>query len=424
VARNQRARIHGATIEAVSRSGYQSASVKQVITLAGVSRRSFYEQFANKQECFLATFDLIAARELRRMRGAYLTSEGELEPRLRAVLEAYLGGARDEPKALRLMLIDAAGAGEPGLARICRAAGAHEQLLGECFLRGPRPMPLPGPLLRALTGGLQGVLAARILAGPLDPIEPLCEQLLGWALSFRGPPSARMNQWLERRLRTRMRAISREVSASGRENCRPLHAAEPAGDERTKILEAALSLAARHGHHELTVPLLADAAGITIERFFACFASCEECVSTAQAMVGERLVAIAEDPRLRGDGWEQAVRPVLGALLAHLAARPLHARALVQHAFCLGEETTRSSFTLASQLATLLTAGAPAESSSPLAGEAAVAGLWHTIRCLLVGRRMQLLPALTDHLSFVLLAPTIGAGPALEALRQDDALTS
>jgi len=62
VIRHQRARIYGAMVEAVASSGYQETSVKQVVALAGVSRRSFYEQFANKQECFLATFDLIAQR--------------------------------------------------------------------------------------------------------------------------------------------------------------------------------------------------------------------------------------------------------------------------------------------------------------------------------------------------------------------------
>src|SRR5271169_4817733 len=61
---NQRARIHGALIEAVAHDGYQGTSVKQVIELAGVSRRSFYEQFANKEDCFLLTFDLIVNRDL------------------------------------------------------------------------------------------------------------------------------------------------------------------------------------------------------------------------------------------------------------------------------------------------------------------------------------------------------------------------
>ena len=49
-------------VEAVAADGYEATSVKQLIGLAGVSRRSFYEQFANKQECFLATFDLLAQR--------------------------------------------------------------------------------------------------------------------------------------------------------------------------------------------------------------------------------------------------------------------------------------------------------------------------------------------------------------------------
>src|SRR5271154_4249744 len=56
---HQRARIHGAMVEAIARSGYDRTSVKQVIGLAGVSRRSFYEQFANKEACFLATCDLV-----------------------------------------------------------------------------------------------------------------------------------------------------------------------------------------------------------------------------------------------------------------------------------------------------------------------------------------------------------------------------
>jgi len=50
VEENQRRRMYGAMIEAVATNGYGRTSVKQVVTLAGVSRRAFYEQFANKQE--------------------------------------------------------------------------------------------------------------------------------------------------------------------------------------------------------------------------------------------------------------------------------------------------------------------------------------------------------------------------------------
>ena len=73
VVANQRTRIHGAMIEAVARNGYEGTRVKQVIALAGVSRRSFYEQFANKEGCFLATFDVLARRELQQIRRTYLS---------------------------------------------------------------------------------------------------------------------------------------------------------------------------------------------------------------------------------------------------------------------------------------------------------------------------------------------------------------
>src|ERR1039457_2520815 len=60
VVRHQRRRIHGAMVEAVAASGYERTSVKQVVELAGVSRRSFYEQFANNQEGFLGAVGLSA----------------------------------------------------------------------------------------------------------------------------------------------------------------------------------------------------------------------------------------------------------------------------------------------------------------------------------------------------------------------------
>src|SRR2546425_573697 len=72
VARNQRTRIFGAMIEAVAGHGYHETTVADVIALAGVSRRAFYELFANKQDCFLATHDIVVARARKQMIDAWL----------------------------------------------------------------------------------------------------------------------------------------------------------------------------------------------------------------------------------------------------------------------------------------------------------------------------------------------------------------
>src|SRR5580692_7927002 len=76
VARNQRARLYGAMIESVAQRGYQATTVAHVIGLAGVSRRAFYEQFANKEECFLSTYDIVVARSRKHVIDAWMGEKG------------------------------------------------------------------------------------------------------------------------------------------------------------------------------------------------------------------------------------------------------------------------------------------------------------------------------------------------------------
>src|ERR1700684_2890284 len=87
VARNQRRRMHGAMIEAVAVSGYERTSVKQGVELAGVSGRSFYEQVENKQECFRATLDVMAARGAGGVSAAYRAADGDVQARLHAAFD-------------------------------------------------------------------------------------------------------------------------------------------------------------------------------------------------------------------------------------------------------------------------------------------------------------------------------------------------
>ena len=58
----QRERLIAAMLKAASELGYRSTNVQDVIERAGVSRPTFYEHFANKEDCFLAAFDTSAQR--------------------------------------------------------------------------------------------------------------------------------------------------------------------------------------------------------------------------------------------------------------------------------------------------------------------------------------------------------------------------
>src|SRR4051794_37500083 len=103
VERNQRTRIFGAMIEAVARHGYGATRVADVIALAGVSRRAFYELFADKEDCFLATHDIVVAQARRRMIEAW-RGETAFSARLHAASMSVLDRVAAEPNGARLAL--------------------------------------------------------------------------------------------------------------------------------------------------------------------------------------------------------------------------------------------------------------------------------------------------------------------------------
>jgi AcrR family transcriptional regulator len=412
VVRHQRARIHGAMVEAVAESGYERTSVKQVIGLAGVSRRSFYEQFANKEECFLATFDLIAGREIKRMGKAYLTTDGGLEERLRAAFGGLTAQASENRKAATLVLLEARTAGAAGTLRLRRATTTCEQMLAHGFLASPEASTLPGPVVRGITGGLHGVIAQATSAGRGHLDSKLSEEMVRWTLLFQTPAAARMDELMAAGLSLRMRGIS-----LARAHERP--PAQSSGDQRTRLLEEILRLAALHEYRELTAPQIADEARVPIDAFLEMFANRDECFLAALDMINEELLAIVANPDLVSPQWPTAVRRVLGELMSFLGDRPLYARTIAQEAFTAGTEAVRYTLELMETIATLLTEGAPMQARSELAVEGIAGALLHTIRCQVASGRIELLGALSDHLSYLVLAPFIGPEAALEVLAEE-----
>lgn len=199
VARHQRLRMHGAMVEAVAANGYAGTSVKQVIGLAGVSRRAFYEQFANKEECFLATFDLIAARWVKRVSEAYRASEGDLETRLRASVDELADEVHVNAKGASLAIVQAQTAGAAGLARLRRAMGTFEQLLASSFAHASAGSPPPAPIVRGIVGGLHEMACARLRAGAAAEIPALSEEMVAWIMLFADAGCERLSAGLAAR---------------------------------------------------------------------------------------------------------------------------------------------------------------------------------------------------------------------------------
>jgi AcrR family transcriptional regulator len=411
---NQRIRMHGAMIEAVAESGYEQTSVRQVVAMAGVSRRSFYEQFANKEACFLATFDLLAGRGVQRISEAYLAAGGDLEDRLRPALQEFARFASRRRKATVLVIVESQTAGAAALLRLRSATVTCERLLCRSFVDAPGASRLPPPIVRAIAGGLHGAMSARLREREPARSLDIAEEMLGWTLRFQSSAAERMAERIAQRVTRRL--CETPVGA-----CAAASAPAPGGDERERLLQNALRLAVVDDYRQLTAPQIADEANVSIDAFFELFADKDECFLAALDMLADELLAIAADPDLQSSDWPRAVRRVIGELMRFLADHPLYAQTIAQEAFGAGPQAAQRKLELGHALATLLTKGAPREARSRVTVEGLAGAIWHTIRCHWDGTSVELLPALSDYLAYVALAPLIGADAAAEVVSEERA---
>jgi AcrR family transcriptional regulator/DNA-binding MarR family transcriptional regulator len=105
-----------AMVEVAGERGAPRASVAHIVERAGISRRTFYEHFEDREDCFLAAFGYALARAGEAVLPAY-QSAGAWRERVRAGLAALLGFFDEQPGLGALLVIDALGAGPRALER-------------------------------------------------------------------------------------------------------------------------------------------------------------------------------------------------------------------------------------------------------------------------------------------------------------------
>jgi AcrR family transcriptional regulator len=407
VVHHQRIRMHGAMIEAVAEHGYERMSVKHVIGLAGVSRRAFYEQFANKEDCFMETFDLIVNRAIRRVTGACRACEGPLEERLRAGLRAFVEEVETNSKALHLVAIDALTAGPEGLLRQRRALVASEQLVSASFASPPAEDELPAPLVRAIVGGLHRTTLMRLREPDrhAESQSVMTGEMLRWMLLFASPAVG------ELRLRTSsQRPLPRIV-------CLPELPAD--ATERDHLLASIVNLALREPFEELSAPHVANEAGLPIDTFLDLFESPQECFTAALDMLGGELLEAVADPALVSPEWPVAVCQAIARLTSHLASNPASAVTLAAKTMSAGLGVIEDMVLLADEVTTLLTEGAPRRARTRLAPKWISGALAYTLHTEAMAGRIHLLECLSDYLSYVVLAPFIGPDRAAQTIAQN-----
>src|SRR6266516_3205542 len=118
----QRRRLFEAAADVFARVGYAEASAEAISREAGMSKATFYEHFANKEECILALFDEAATEVMRAMAGAAADDGGPYEDRIRANVGSFLEILTQYPESAQTLLVEIIGAGP-------RAAERRDEIL-------------------------------------------------------------------------------------------------------------------------------------------------------------------------------------------------------------------------------------------------------------------------------------------------------
>lgn len=196
VVEHQRERIVEAVVEVVDSHGYPAAAVERIASHAGVSRRTFYEQFSGKEDAFLQTYDLLASGLIERIRdAAQQAGEADEDDPIDAVLRAALAVLLDdfaaEPTVARLLVVDVLVVGPPAIERRDAHMRTLVALLQQAAVAGTGS-PLPALAAEGLVGAVYDVVYKRVAAGEAEQLPALLDDLHAFARTlFRRDPDPR-----------------------------------------------------------------------------------------------------------------------------------------------------------------------------------------------------------------------------------------
>ena len=181
VLESQRGRMIAAIAEAVADKGYAATTVGDVVSGAGVSRKTFYEHFADKEDCFLAAWDTgveVLFDAIRESRGH---GSDPIE-RMRLGLRAYLETLASEPAFARSFFIEVVAAGPRAEARRAEVHARFAELFTSLHEQAQREMPqlpdVPPSIPRAAVGAINELVSDYVRAGRTAELPELEDTIL------------------------------------------------------------------------------------------------------------------------------------------------------------------------------------------------------------------------------------------------------
>jgi AcrR family transcriptional regulator len=179
IAAHKRRRMTDAIASLCAEQGYEATKIADIVSRAGVARKTLYDNFDGKEDLFLAALeafreDLIAAIE-----GACVAGE-DWSKRIEAALGAFLATVAEQPQAAKMAMIEALSATPTAAARYDRALHGFVELLRRSV---PSELPRSVTLEETLVGGVAWIVNQQIRRGEAAQARDLLPELSEFVLS-------------------------------------------------------------------------------------------------------------------------------------------------------------------------------------------------------------------------------------------------
>ncbi len=423
VAADQLRRLLLAMIDSVGEKGYRATTISDVVGRAGVSRKTFYEHFPNKQACLLATFNMIAEDGRRRAISAYEQAEGGLQEGVEAAIRALFEATIANPAAARLNMVEIVAAGPAGIERRERAADEYRNFVRGMLQQGPDDGTVPEQVVRAVVGGLNRILYSRVRHGQRAELRRLVPDLMRWVTCFRPTPAAFAPDSATAPAATLGgpalggRAPGSLASSSGGDlglvrgmpnvmRSFTLHL------QRERIVDAVANLTAAGGYADLTVEKIAGEAAMSLQTFYDHFKSKEEAFLFTYEVGHARGLTMVERAYEAQTDWPRGVKAAVTTLLAYLGSEPAFARLALLHMLIATPRAAERANAGITEYLSVLEPGFEETSEHPrppaITIEAIGGGLAELMYSCIMRDRVEELPSVGAYATYVALAPFVG----------------
>jgi AcrR family transcriptional regulator len=181
VTSSKRQTILDGMLEAVGGEGYEHTSVRTVLDRTGVYRQAFYDNFADKDDCYLQAYDAGVER-LEALMVAAAAGETSWTGRLRAGLGALLDFLDAEPDSGRALIVEVHAAGPEALAKRTAAMQRVNAFLDRAREEAGQSEAPPAIAGEGIAAGIHAVIHSRLATGAGDGFRQLLPEFMYFAV--------------------------------------------------------------------------------------------------------------------------------------------------------------------------------------------------------------------------------------------------